>query len=148
MGLAWRVMDADSQGIFCPRKGVLAGNTKTKVNLFARKGYGRKVLKDELGRHLVWANRVKSSLISAYFNYDAALREARRRIKVGKKDVIIICIDLDEVTRRSGIQFRAVGKLAGKIRLRIPREAQHNSIYEIVFLNRIPMSVIKDVFEL
>jgi hypothetical protein len=142
----WRVQDRSSRARWIPHRGIHAGLVRSGVDFYPRQRRQVARFKGHLGNHTDWYNIEETPFISTYNSYKAANAEALRRIRSGKKDVIIICID---VTRAHGkVQYRNMRDLAKKWGVRIPSRAWHNSEFEFVFLHRIPDSAIIEIIEL
>lgn len=144
--LQYRVQDSHSQAHLIPGRGVHAGLTRSGVSFRRDRRSDVILLQMHLHNHLDWYNTQKTPLISTYHSREVAYAEALRRRRSGKKDVIIICID---VTRaRETVHYRNMRKLARKCEVKIPYRAWHNSQFEYVFLHQIPHSVITKVIKL
>ena len=83
--------------------------------------------------------------LSVYSDRETAWAEAKRRERRGRVEVRILEIDVSQCPKGT-MQYRNVRKLAKKLGVWIPDEAWHNSLYEYVFLHRIPSDAIVQEF--
>lgn len=97
-----------------------------------------------LESHLDWYSRTPSTFISVYSSLEWAEIEARRRLKAGYEDVVILIINTQRGPFRA--EYRNVTRLAEKCHVEIPKEAEHNSEYEWLFLHYIPAVMIEDEY--
>jgi hypothetical protein len=132
----YRVEDEDSSARYIAGKGIIAGDEKTVVR-FANQGAA---LRAQVDQHLDWSNRNPTPFISTYCEESVAWEEVERRVKRGKKDVIIYKIDMDDTFER--VQYRDVRLLAKKLDLWITDDAWHNSKHEWIFLHRVPENAV------
>lgn len=144
--LQWRVEDSCSRAQWIPYRGIHAGLVRSGADFNARRRRQVALLEQHLCNHADWYNRQETPFISTYNSYKAANAEALRRIRSGKKDVIIICIDVTRAHKK--IQYRHMRTLAKKLDVTIPPRAWHNSEFEFVFLHHIPESAITEIIEL
>ena len=91
-------------------------------------------------RHLDWGNRVPTPFISMYCDKGVAHREAKRRVREGKKDVRVYTINM----RRSDEyrEYRNIRLLAERLDFGIPERAWNDSEYEYIFLHHVPNSAV------
>jgi hypothetical protein len=141
----YRVIDETSQSRFTNRYGLLAADSRTPATFDPRNHRERARVRTELDNHLYWARDVPTVFLSVYSDRKTARAEAKRRERRGRVEVRILEIDVSQCPKRT-MQYRNVRKLAKKLRVRIPDEAWHNSLYEYVFLHRIPSDAIVQEF--
>jgi hypothetical protein len=134
--ILYRVEDEDSRARYLSGKGILAEDTETRVD-FRRPN---QQLRDELENHVDWSNRVPTVLISTYSEKNVASREAERRVREGKKNVVVYTIDSREKDRP--MEYREMRRLMKKLGLKIPYYAWNNSKYEFVVLYNVPESAV------
>jgi hypothetical protein len=144
--LQLRVEDSSSRAQWNPRRGIHAGLARSGADFHATRGSGLALLEEHLRNHVDWYNTHETPFISTYNSYRAAYAEAFRRIRCGKKDVIIIWIDVTRAHKK--VQYRNMRTLARKLGITIPPRAWHNSEFEFVFLHHIPDSAITEITEL
>lgn len=137
----YRVIDETSQSRFTNRYGLLAADSRTPATFDPRNCTERAIVRTELDNHLHWARDVPTVFLSVYSDRETALAEANRREKRGRVEVRILEIDVSQCPKGT-MQYRNVRKLAKKLGVWIPDEAWHNSLYEYVFLHRIPSGAI------
>lgn len=140
----FRVEDAESRAHLTP-DGIRSGSN-TKVNFGCRTFWEKRRLLELVQNHLDWGSRPDTPFISVYGDWDRAYREAERRVRAGKIDVVIheIFIDYDS---EGEVQFRHVPKLMQKLGAEIPGKAAHNAEFEFIFLHRIPRKFIIGTME-
>jgi ketosteroid isomerase-like protein len=132
----YRVEDEDSRARYLDGKGLFAEDANTWVNLesWSWKLFGK------VEDHLDWGSRTPSIFISAYCNEKVALREADRRVREGKEEVVIY--EIDTRKRDKSVEYRNMRLLAKRLGVRIPECAWNNSVYEYIFLHHVPESAI------
>lgn len=140
----YRVVDDNSRALHVDGKGIIAEDTVTSVDF---KNFGRRLF-SQVKKQLVWSNRKSTPFISAYCDWISAKCEAERHVRVGKKDVRIIVIDMRKRDPRVRTEYRDARLLAKNLGLWIPKLAYHNSEYEYLFRHRIPNRVIVDCIKL
>jgi hypothetical protein len=69
-----------------------------------------------------------------------AFREARRRVREGKKDVRVYEINMRESEERR--EYRNIRLLAERLDFDIPERAWNNSKYQYIFLHHVPDSAV------
>jgi len=134
--ILYRVEDEDSRGRYLSGKGILAEDTETRVD-FRRPS---QQLCNELENHIDWSSVVPTVLISTYSKEEVALREADRRVRQGKKKVVVYKIDSQKKDRP--MEYRELRPLMLKLGLEIPGRALNNSKYEYVVLYNVPESAV------
>lgn len=90
--------------------------------------------------HLDWQSHERSPFISVYSKRSRADKEADRRVQSGCKDVVIWKIDTKKAPWTA--DYRNVTLFAYNAGFDIPEYAEHNSLYEWLFVNRIPEKMI------
>jgi hypothetical protein len=83
---------------------------------------------------------VPTVLISTYSKEEVASREADRRVREGKKKVVVYKIDSRKKDRP--MEYRELRPLMLKLGLEIPERAWNNSKYEYVVLYNVPESAV------
>lgn len=128
----FRVEDEDSRAQYSGEEGLFAEDTDTWVDF---KSWDGRLL-GQVKRHLNWANRAPTPFISMYCDEGVAFREARRRVREGKRDVRVYKINM----RRSHAprEYRNIRLLAERLEFDIPERAWNNSEYEYIFLHHVP----------
>jgi len=111
-----RVEDEDLRARYFGEEGPFAEDTDTRV-VFNR--CNRRLLR-EVEKHLDWGNRVRTPFISMYSNKSVAPREAKRRVREGKKYKVyeINMRESDEPMKCCNIQL-----LAARLGFDIPKRA-------------------------
>jgi molybdate-binding protein len=132
----YRVEDEHSRACYIDGEGIIAEDTDTWVD-FRKKGVA---LLHQIAQHLDWSNREPTPFISTYSEEQVAQREAERRVMAGKRDVRIYKINMRAGNERT--EYRNIRLLAEKLDFVIPKNAWNNSMYEYVFLSRIPDSAV------
>lgn len=130
----YRVEDEHSRARYIQGEGIFAEDTNTVVHFAVR---GTALLVE---RHLDWANRRPTPFISTYCEESVAWSEANRRVARGKEDVRVYTIDMDE--SYDPAEYRNVRPLAKRLGLYINNNAYNNSMYEWIFLHRVPDSAV------
>lgn len=133
--LFYRVTDDDSVAAYEKGQGFIAGNTSFPVTLNPVTQDEAIELKGHIQRHLKWKNRKLTPFISAYLDYDTAETEALRRMRDGKKHVVLWTISLDE---DDDLEWATVYKLKRELGFWIQDNAFHNAKYEVLFVHEIP----------
>jgi hypothetical protein len=134
--ILYRVEDEDSRARYFSGKGILAEDTETRVD-FRRPS---QQLCSELENHIDWSSVVPTVLISTYSEEEVASREADRRVREGKKEVLVYKIDSRKKDRP--MEYREMRPLMLKLGLTIPDRAWNNSKYEYVVLYNVPESAV------
>lgn len=139
--IMFRVEDESSQA-HTTERGVLASVESSGLTF----KLGDEDMREEffwaLHDHVRWSSDAASPFISVYSDWDTALREAQRRVRMGKQHVTITVID---GSPDRDLDYRRVRGLASRLGLDIPSKAWNNSKFEIVFLHRIPPHAIVEV---
>ncbi|KAN0109942.1 hypothetical protein V8E51_006329 [Hyaloscypha variabilis] len=136
----YRVEDEDSRAQYVPGEGIFAEDMDTRVHL----GGSSRQLRSQVENHIDWGNRIPTIFISTYSNEEVALREARRRVREGKEEVVVYQIDIE---RSRPVEFREMRRLAQRLGVEIPDYAWNNSKYEYIFLHHVPESAVVDCWE-
>ena len=134
--ILYRVEDKDSRAQYSVGGGIYAEDRNTPANIRGA-SWG---LYNELKNHIDWKSRTPTVFISAYYKEEVALREAHRRVRDGKEEVVVYQIDIGKRDRR--VEYREMRRLATKLRLEIPDCAWNNSKYEYIFLYHVPESAV------
>jgi len=130
----FRVQDEHSRAQYLNSEGIFAEDQSTSMTFNIRMHY--RSIQDEIEKHLDWANRDPTCLISTYARQDVAEEQARLRINRGREEVVIFVIDTAQGI--GGAQYRNLRPLARKVNFQIPDQAWNNSKYEWIFLEQIP----------
>ncbi|KFH48270.1 hypothetical protein ACRE_009260 [Hapsidospora chrysogenum ATCC 11550] len=141
--IQWRAEDDDSQVQTTMRRGAVAADVKSRVGFGLRTRHERARLRRKFHNQLDWSNRTKTPFISTYGRERAALEEAGRRKRDGKKNVRVVKIDTYQADCR--VEYRNVRKLAKALGYWIPDKAWRNSEFEYIFLRHIPASAIMEI---
>lgn len=139
-----RVEDEGSQARFRTGRGVLASDMRSRVDFQLSRNMCP--LRRHFCNHMNWSNRRKTPFISAYCCFKAAYEEALRRVRRGKKNVIIIFIDPSRADYR--VEYRNARWLAEDLECWIPTKAWNNSEFEYLFLRCIPARAIVNIIRL
>lgn len=130
----FRVQDEHSRAQYLSFEGIYAEDQSSSMTFNIRMHYRN--IRDEIEKHLDWANRDPTCLISTYARQDVAEKQARLRIDQGREEVVIFVID--PAQESGGAQYRNLRMLAKKVDFQIPDQASNNSKYEWIFLEQIP----------
>ncbi|KAI0814536.1 hypothetical protein GGR55DRAFT_436775 [Xylaria sp. FL0064] len=115
----YRVDDEDSEARMTERGIWATGQVKVDFRQLAA----------ELERHIEWWSKEASPFVSVYSDKRTAFREAKRRMRNGKKHVTITYINTWEV-KYGVVQYRSVRLLAEELGVEILKKAKHNSEYD------------------
>lgn len=129
----FRVQDEHSRAQY-DFDGIYAEDQSSSMTFNIQMHHGN--IRDEIEKHLDWANRNPTCLISTYARQDVAEAQARRRIDRGREEVVIFVID--PAREPGGAKYRNLRMLAEKVDFQIPDQAWNNSEYEWIFLEQIP----------
>jgi hypothetical protein len=136
--ILYRVEDEHSRARYVEEEGIRAENKKTRVD-FRHPSWE---LCKQLKNHINWSNRDATVLISTYSNKNVAIREAKRRVKGGKKEVVVYKIN-SRKKKGAPMEYRELQPLMRKLKLEIPECARNNSKYEYVVLYNVPDSAVQ-----
>jgi hypothetical protein len=134
----YRVEDKGSRAQYVYGEGIFAEDTNTRVHL----GGSTRELCSEVENHIDWGSRIPTIFISTYSNKEVASREARRRVREGKEEVVVYQIDIRKKDRP--VEFREMRRLASRLGVEIPDCAWNNSKYEYIFQCYVPESAVVD----
>ncbi|KAL2192691.1 hypothetical protein P885DRAFT_47104 [Corynascus similis CBS 632.67] len=135
----FRVEDAESRA-HLTLDGIVSGSD-TAVNFEYDTFWEERRLLELVQDHLDWGSRTDTPFISVYGDWGRAYREAERRVRAGKIDVVIHEILINHGSEGE-VQFRLVPKLMSTLGAEIPDKAAHNAELEFICLHFIPRKFI------
>jgi hypothetical protein len=134
----WRVTDASSANPYHRGEGFIARKKRSSLTLDPQT-WDEEKLTRHIKHHLDWYNTCPTPFISAYFNFETAEKEARSRMKRGKRNVTLweICLDEDD-----DLEWETVNYLKKNLGFWIHDRAFHNAKHEALFKHNIPRGYI------